>query len=191
MRMPQRLTIVDDGSASLRLPSALRSQRALSRDGAASAIAALASSRLRSLDDADDLELFSYYDLDHPALVENRFTWLTSREAVGAMSGTVVLGTASVVDELLDEGDFLRWLSTQPVGAAYLPHRREGAATLAAARDFGLEVIETGLPVELSLLGCRDLDIRTLPSSAADTLRIVLAEGGSRIHVDSPLAVAA
>jgi hypothetical protein len=191
MRMPHRVTIVDDGSASLRLPSALGSQRGLSRDGAPGAIATLASSRLRTLDGAGDLELFSYYALDHPCHVQNRFGWLLSRGASSSISGAVVLGSASVVDELVSEGAYLRWLSGQPAGATYLPHRREGRSTVAAARQLGFEVVETGLPVELSLLGGRDLDVSTRASSAAETLRILLAGSGSRITVDTSMAVAA
>lgn len=191
MRMPQRVTIVDDGSASLGLPSALDGARALSRDGAGSAIASLASSRIRALDAAGDLELFSYYRLDHPALIPNRFSWLSSRGATGLAGGDIVLGSAAVVDSLLSERSFIDWLAEQPTGARYLPHRREARGTIAAAALLGLDVVEQGLPVELVLLGSRDLAISTLPSSAAETLRILLAGSGSSISVDARLAMAA
>ena len=194
MRMPQRVTIVDDGSTSLVLPSALDGTRALRRDGMATAISALASSRLRALDASGDLELFSYYRLDHPALIPNRFAWLASRRAgavAGLSGGDVVLGSAAVVDGLLSERSYTEWLSAQARGARYLPHRRETAATITAARLLGLEVVATGLPVELSLLGASDLTVTTLPSSAADTLRIILAGSGSSIRVSAAMASAA
>lgn len=191
MRMPQRVTIVDDGSASLGLPSALDGQRPLSRDGAGSAISSLAASRIRTLDAAGDLELFSYYPLDHPAWIPNRFAWLSSRRVDGLAGGDVVLGSASVVDGLLSEDAYLAWLAGHPAGARYLPHRRESRVTIAAAAVLGLEVVEHGLPVELVLLGSRDLRITTLPSSAADTLRILLAPGGTRIRLESSMARAA
>lgn len=191
MRMPQRLTIVDDGSMSLRLPSVLDGSAPLTRDGAEGAIASLALARILALDGAGDLELFSYYPLEHPACIPNRFAWLGSRAQWGISDRHVVLGSASVVDGLLAEGEYLGWLAAQPAGALYLPHRREARATVAAAALCGLEVVEPGLPVELVLLGSRSLSIATLPSSAADTLRLLLAPGGSVVRVESALVRAA
>lgn len=191
VRMPRRLTIVDDGSASLRLPAALAGTTSLSRSGAATRISRLTRTRLNEIDRVGDLELFSYYRLPHPAWIPNRFSWLVSRSAAGLPAGPVVLGSAGVVDGLVAEEAYLRWLSAQPTGARYLPHRRESSSTISAAVTFGFEVVDSGLPVELSLLGSRGLEISTLPSSAADTLRIVLAGTGSRIFVEREMASAA
>jgi hypothetical protein len=110
---------------------------------------------------------------------------------VGLEGGDVVLGSAAVVDGLLAEGAYLDWLAAQAAGARYLPHRRESRATIAAAAMLGLEVVEYGIPVELALLGSRGLTICSLPSSAVDTLGILLAGSGSRVHVQSAVAVAA
>lgn len=191
VRMPRRLTIVDDGSASLSLPSALEGQRALSRTGEPSTLSRHTVSRLRALDAVGDLELFSYYKLKHPAWIPNRFTWLTSRATTGQVSGAVILGSASVVDGRLSEDAYLDWVSRQPRGAQYYPHRRESARQLELVTALGVEVVETGLPIELVLAGSRGLTVSTLPSSAADTLAIVLAGTGSRILVDDVMARAA
>lgn len=191
MRMPQRLTVVDDGADSLRIPSALEGVLPLSRDGAASAIAMLARARIRALDDAGDLELFSYYDLDHPAAVRNRFGWLRTRGTTGWDGATIVLGAAAVADGLVPEGRYLDWLASRPAGAVYLPHRRERGTTVSAAALLGLTVVEPGIPVELALLGSQRLTISTLASSAADTLRILLHGSDSQVQVDSLVARAA
>lgn len=191
VRMPRRVTIVDDGSMSLRLPSVLESGRPLSRSGSASTLARLTGSRLRALDALGDLELFSYYRLGHPAWVPNRFAWLSSRSTTGVAGGAVVLGAAAVADGLIAPAVYLDWVARQPAGARYFPHRRESAEQLAAVARLGLTVVQTGLPIELVLAGSQGLSVSTLASSAADTLRILLADTGSRILVDDRMAVAA
>ena len=191
VRMPRRLTIVDDGSASLALPAALGGTRPLSRTVVATRISRLTRARLTDLDRVGDLELFSYYRLQHPAWIPNRFAWLASRAVTGRSGGSVVLGSAGVVDGLMDEAAYLGWLATHPAGASYLPHRRESRSTIDAAARLGLDVVESGLPVELSLLGSRELAISTLPSSAVDTLRILLGPAGSSIRLEPSMARAA
>ena len=184
VRMPQRLTIVDDGSASLRLPSAIAGRSSLSRSGGTTALATLAAERLRALDGRGALELFSYYPLRHPARIPNRFSWLGARRTPSVQTGEVVLGSAAVVDGLMSESDYLDWVSRQPRGATYFPHRREESGLLDRISALGLAVVVTGLPIELVLAGARALSITSLPSSAVDSLRIVLAGTGSTITVD-------
>lgn len=191
VRAPRRLTLVDDGSMSLRLPAVLAGREPLTRSGGPTAIAELALSRLDALQRAGRLELFSYYPLDHAALLPNRFAWLGERREAGAVSGTVVLGAAAVADGLLASDDYLAWVAQQPVGSAYFPHRRESAEQLAAVARLGLVVAQTGLPIEIVLAGARNLDVRSLPSSAVDTLRILLAGSGSSVTVDLPVRAAA
>jgi len=184
VRMPQRLTIVDDGLDSLRLPTALAGRSQLSRSGARTALATLAAERLRSLDGRGALELFSYYPLRHPARIPNRFTWLGARRTPSLQSGQVVLGSAAVVDGLMSEDTYLDWVARQPRDAVYFPHRREETRLLERIGALGLTVTVTGLPIELVLAGARALSITSLPSSAVDSLRIVLAGTGSTITVD-------
>ena len=193
LRMPHRLTVVDDGTMTLRLPAVLDASATLSRstDAApARAIAELASSRLRHLDQTGALELFSYYALDLPARTPNRFRWLRSRGLVASAPARVVLGSASVVDGLLGEEDYIAQISGL-APASYFPHRREtlsGLQRIAAIE--GIEVVDRGLPIELVLAGAREVSVVSLPSSAVETLRIILLGSGSTIDV-LPALVAA
>ena len=194
MRMPQRLTIVDDGAESLRLPSVLTGSARLSRstDSAAlQALAELATTRVRDLDSRGAVELFSYYALDHAARVPNRFRWLRSRGLSSVASRRVVLGTAAVADGRMPESQYLDWLAGLETPVTYYPHRRETEAALAriAALD-GVRVESPGLPIELVLAGGRELTVTSLPSSAVETLRIVLLGSGSTIDVSQRLVAA-
>ena len=193
LRMPQQLTVVDDGTATLRLPSVLDGSAQLSRstDAApARAIAELASSRLRHLDQTGALELFSYYALDLPARTPNRFRWLRSRGLAATAPSRVFLGSASVVDGLMPEESYLRMVrDVGPVG--YFPHRRETLTTLQRIATLpGVEIVDRGLPIELVLAGAREASIVSMPSSAVETLRIILLGSGSSIDV-LPALVAA
>jgi hypothetical protein len=194
MRMPHRLTIVDDGADSLRLPSVLDGSARLSRSTdplAAQAIADLATARVRDLDARGALDLFSYYALDHPARVPNRFRWLRSRGLASTAPRRIVLGAAAVTDGLMTESAYLDWLRGLATPAHYFPHRRESAALVSqvAAID-GLRVETPGLPIELVLAGAREISVISLPSSAVETLRIVLLGSGSTIEVAERLVAA-
>ena len=193
LRMPHRLTVVDDGTMTLRLPAVLDASQTLSRrtDSApARAIAELASSRLRHLHQTDALELFSYYALDLAARTPNRFRWLRSRGLAVTAPPRVFLGSASVVDGLMPESAYLE-LVRQHAPVSYFPHRRETLSTLQriAAID-GIDVVDRGLPIELVLAGAREVSVVSLPSSAVETLRIILLGSGSSIDV-LPALVAA
>ena len=193
VRMPQHLTVVDDGSMTLRLPSVLNGSAPLTRstDAApARAIAELAASRLRHLDQTGALELFSYYALDLPARTPNRFRWLRSRGLVASAPPRVVLGSASVVDGLLSESDYLAQIGRlAPV--SYFPHRRETSSVLQRiAAIEGVEVVDHGLPIELVLAGACGVEVLSLPSSAVETLRIILLGSGSTIELLPSLVAA-
>lgn len=194
MRMPHRLTIVDDGAESLRLPSVLNGLTRLTRSTdpvAVQAIADLATSRVRDLDARGALELFSYYALDHGARVPNRFRWLRSRGLVSTAPRRIVLGAAAVTDGRMTEAAYLDWLGSVQTPAHYFPHRREGAELLArVAQIDGLQIENPGLPIELVLAGAREVTVVSLPSSAVETLRIVLLGSGSSIEVVDRLVAA-
>jgi hypothetical protein len=187
MRMPHRLTIVDDGAETLRLPSVLNGSARLSRSTdplAVQAIADLATTRVRELDARGALELFSYYALDHGARVPNRFRWLRSRGLTSSAPRRIVLGAAAVTDGHLTESAYLDWLRGLATPAHYFPHRRESANLLARVAEIeGLVVEAPGLPIELVLAGAREVWVASLPSSAVETLRIVLLGSGSTIEV--------
>jgi hypothetical protein len=193
LRMPQLLTVVDDGAETLRLPDVLSGSAPLSRstDAApARAIAELASSRLRHLDQTGALELFSYYALDLPSRTPNRFRWLRSRGLTATVPSRVLLGSASVVDGLMPEDVYLSQIAA--VGpASYFPHRRETLPTLQRIAALpGVVVEDRGLPIELVLAGAREVVVTSLPSSAVETLRIILLGSGSTVEV-LPALVAA
>lgn len=194
VRMPHRLTIVDDGAATLDLPSVLNGSAHLRRNtdsAAAQAIADRAAARVRALDSAGALELFSYYALDHPARVANRFRWLRSRGLQSAVRQRVVLGSAAVVDGRMEPHAYLHWLGSLDVPASYFPHRREPEWLLQKVATLdGVRIERTGLPIELALAGGRELEVVSLPSSAVETLRIVLLGTGSTISVVERLVAA-
>jgi hypothetical protein len=193
LRMPQRLTIVDDGRATLQLPPVLAGSAALSRstDAApARAMAELASSRLRHLDATGALEIFSYYALDLPARTRNGFHWLRSRGLASTAPARIFLGSASVVDGLMDERAYLA-LVAGSAPASYFPHRREALSTLQKVAALpGIEVDDRALPIELVLAGAREAHIVSMPSSAVETLRIILLGSGSSIDVVDTLVPA-
>lgn len=193
LRMPHRLTIVDDGSTTLRLPAVLDGSSQLSRNtdsAAARAIAELASERLRDLDETGSLELFSYYALALPSRTPNRFRWLRSRGLLAAVPPRVFLGSASVVDGLMPERDYLE-LVARSAPASYFPHRRETLSLLQRVAALpGIEVEDRGLPIELVLAGARAASVISLPSSAVETLRIILLGSGSTIDVVETLVAA-
>ncbi len=186
LRMPQHLTLVDDGSMTLRLPAVLDGSAHLSRstDAApARAIAELAASRLRHLDQSGALELFSYYALDLPARTPNRFRWLRSRGLLPTAPERVFLGSAAVADGLMAEDAYLG-LVAAAAPASYFPHRRETLSALQRIAALpGIEIEDRGLPIELVLAGARAASVRSMPSSAVETLRIILLGSGSTIDV--------
>jgi hypothetical protein len=115
------------------------------------------------------------------------FEWVRgTRSATPLGAGRVILGTARVADGLLERSDHVAWVRRQARGgpAVYLPHRRECEQTLGeVGRIGGVTVVHTGLPVELVLAGRdRPREIVTLPSSAAVTLRRVLAGSESVVR---------
>jgi hypothetical protein len=193
LRMPQRLTIVDDGSATLRLPPVLEGAAPLSRgtDAApARAIAEFASSRLRQLDGAGGLEIFSYYALPLRSRTPNRFRWLRSRGLAAAAPSRVFLGSAAVADGLMTEPDYLELVAAS-APASYFAHRRERLSTLQRVAALpGIVIEDHGLPIELVLAGAREAAIVSMPSSAVETLRIILLGSGSSIDVVDTLVSA-
>lgn len=193
VRLPQRLTLVDDGNDTLRLPAVLGGSARLSRASdapPARAIAELATSRLQHLERSGALELFSYYALDLPARTPNRFRWLRSRGLVALPPSRVFLGSASVADGLMTESAYLS-LVAAAAPAAYFPHRRQtGSALQRIAAIDGITVHETGLPIELVLAGARGAQVLSMPSSAVETLRIILLGSGSAIETVDALVPA-
>ena len=191
---PHRVTLLDDGTMSLRLAAALAGSEPFERrdhrgSGMRALLGELTRDHLLRLAGTDRLEFFTMYGPQNPEFAAaaalgvrlrgHRFSW-TRRTARPPRlpADRVLLGTARVVDGLLDPGRHLaevaRIAAISPV--VYLPHRRESTAHLAAVRGIpGVTVIEAGLPAELFLAGADGLEILSAGSSADLTLDHVLA----------------
>jgi hypothetical protein len=197
----REVTFVDDGLMTLQLARAIAGSEPFHRPGRSSGrgrsvLASLARDRLLALAARERLGFHTVF-AGHDAvqglesrgarITENDFDWLRQNGAPLTLPATtVVLGAAAVADGSLGAGRYLEWVrSTTAHGpVAYLPHRREPAAVLTAVAAIpGVTVVHTGVPVELALAGTTQaLDIVTLPSTAALTLRALLAETGTTIR---------
>jgi hypothetical protein len=117
----------------------------------------------------------------------HRLEWVRqTARPIDVPGNRVLLGSARVVDGVLPLDQYLAWVATEADAGelTYLPHRRETPETLAAVAGFpGVQVFDTGLPIELVLAGAQDpLEVLSLPSSAMTTLDHVLAGTGSSIR---------
>jgi hypothetical protein len=190
---PRAVTLLDDGTMSLRLAAALAGQCAFERPGQGSSrlrglLGDLTRDHLLRLAGTDRLAFFTAFGAGAPEfaavaalgvrLRANRFDW-TRRTARPPRlpANRVLLGTAQVADGLLGaeehRAEVARFAAAGP--CVYLPHRREPAAEVAAIRAIpGVSVVESGLPVELFLAGLGGLEVRSSGSSADTTLARVL-----------------
>jgi hypothetical protein len=198
---PRSIVIVDDGSSTLHLATVLGGDRPFRREGQREnpikrMLGRLAKRAILRLADRGALTVFTYYQPGRAELrrlagtgtrvLANDFSWLRSRgvhEDAAAIGSRIILGTALVVDGKLEEARYLRWLSAESARGpiSYYPHRRESATTRSAAAGLhGVTVVEPRLPIELALAGRRDIvTVVSHPSSAIDTLRLLLGDSGS------------
>ncbi|QEO10484.1 hypothetical protein [Protaetiibacter larvae] len=210
---PRRVTIVDDGAMVVHAMLALAGEVAYARPDqfesrSKTLLGGLVADRLRGLAHDGRVELFtSFPGADAPAsragitVVRDEFTWLREaarREQLPAVRlphPRIALGSARVIDALLPAERYLRWVRelAEDAPLSYLPHRRETPALLDAVGALpGVTVVRTGLPIELVLASAREpLELHTLASSAATTLRLVLAGTGSVIRETAPSALSA
>ncbi len=196
---PRAVTLLDDGTMSLRLAAALAGSAPFERveqtsSGMRALLGGLTRDHLLRLAGTDRLEFFTMYGPQNPEFAAaaalgvrlrgHRFSWTRRTARPPRLPGDrVLLGTARVADGLLEAGDYLAEvarIATTPSLAAgplvYLPHRREPAAQLDAVRGLpGVTVVESGLPVELFLAGAEGLEILSTGSSADLSLDRVLA----------------
>lgn len=190
---PHAVTLLDDGTMSLRLAAALAGQCAFERpeqrsSGLRGLLGGLARDHLLRLAGTSRLAFFSVFGLERSEfraaaalgvrLRANRFAWTRRTARPPLLPGSrVLLGTSRVADGLLDRdrhrAAVVRFAAAGD--AVYLPHRREPRADVAALHDIpGLTVVEPGLPVELFLAGLDGLEIASSGSSADTTLVHVL-----------------
>jgi hypothetical protein len=201
---PRAVTVVDDGIMTIRVARGLAGTGPFARpgdepSGARALLGALARERLLALAATGSLDVYTAFG-DHEALqalsargiacVDNHFAWTrTTGQPLALASRTVLLGAAAVADGTLTSSRYLNWVAdiARDAGTvSYLPHRREPAALVNEIRGLdGVVVVEAGIPVELALAGTLEpLDIVTLPSTAAVTLRTVLEGSRSTIRTE-------
>lgn len=109
-------------------------------------------------------------------IVRHAFDRLRSLpERSGHTERTILLGTALVADGLVHRSSYLTWLERQAESGplAYYPHRREDPEVLnRLAAHPHVEVVRSGIPVELSLRGLGPgHTVMTPPSTALLSLR--------------------
>jgi hypothetical protein len=195
---PGRVTLLDDGALTMPLADAIVGARAFARPHVregriAASLGRVAGERLRRLAERERLEAFTVY-ADRPELAglaalgaevrANDFAW-TRRTArpIELPARRVLLGSALPVDGRMRARDYLAWVrrTASEGDVAYLPHRREPAEQLEAVRAVaGVHVVAASVPVELALAGLAGVEVVGLPSTALDTLPLVL---GSRARV--------
>ena len=208
---PRSVTLLDDGALTTALADALLDRTGFTRPGQhESAVSTLfgarAHSRMLRLARREHLEISTAFALGDDRLTNladrgvrvtpHSLVWVRRTARPLAVPGNrVLLGSARPADGLIPLAEYLAWVAAEARAGdlAYLPHRRETAATLDAVAGFaGVTVFDTGLPVELVLAGAREpLDVLTLRSSASTTLGHILAGSGSTIRHRSPATVIA
>jgi hypothetical protein len=195
------VTFLDDGIMTIQLARALAGAAPYARPGQPMSrrrvlLASLARDRLLAVAARESLTMFTAF-ADHPAMralerqgvsvADNDFAWLRAHGSPVALpSSRVVLGAAAVADRSIGTERYVDWVREAAAGdAAYLPHRREPEKVLARIAALpGVTLVRTGLPVELALAGTADpLEIVSLRSTAAVTLRVLLAGNGTTIRM--------
>lgn len=196
---PRRITFLDDGMNTLPFADALTGAREYSRPGVAERgltgrVAPIALDAVRMRAAAGAVDLFTAFPLGAERVSRLRdlgastsghaFEWLRGaprpeQDAAELRTRRLILGSARVVDGRVGRDEYLAWVRREARGrdAVYLPHRREPDEILADVDGIrGVSVVRTDLPIELVLAGRRRAhEIVTQPSSAAVTLRMVLA----------------
>ncbi|WP_156759679.1 hypothetical protein [Microbacterium karelineae] len=204
---PRRITFLDDGMNAVAFADALTGAREYSRPGVAERgltrrVAPLALDAVRLRAAAGAVDVFTAFPLGDERTRRlsdlgvreemHAFEWLrATRPAPGTASALphdrVILGSARVVDGHMSQSEYLGWVREEARrgAACYLPHRREGDEILREIeRIDGVRIVRTGLPIEIVLAGsARPLEIATQRSSAAVTLRRVLAGTASVLRV--------
>lgn len=208
------IVLVDDGRATLHTLERLAAGEPLTRAKITASLprrilGRAAGDVLRAAAADGRLTVFSVYDLPGSTraplaaggvrFARHHFDWLRAvasgkppAPVNGALHRHVVLGSALVVDGLVDPRRYLSWVAAMAGSSdgpwTYWAHRREDPATLDTVGAMaGVDVRTDGLPVELGVCGMGPGDrISSLPTSALATLHDVLAGRGVRID-DYPI----
>lgn len=203
---PRKLTLLDDGAMTLAVADALVGRipfgRPVQKESAIHRqLGTLVRDRMLGMAARERLDLFTGFALGDDRLAQLRdrgirvsqhtLDWVRRTARPIAVPGNrVLLGSALPVDGRMPLPDYLAWVAAEAheAGLAYLPHRRETAATLTPVAAIpGVHVYNTGLPIELVLAGAREpLEVVTLPTSAETTLGWLLEGSGSVIRKRAP-----
>ncbi|MFC4243852.1 hypothetical protein ACFOYW_10735 [Gryllotalpicola reticulitermitis] len=196
---PKRVVLLDDGANTLALADAVLERTPFRRprrtEGRMNRVLGdFALRRLHSLAARDAVELFTVFPLGEQRIealaargirtTRHDFTWTRhAADPLDIPGDRILLGSALPTDGHVPVPDYLRWVSQQARESSviYLPHRRELSDVLDAVRNMaGVEVLQTGLPVELVLAGIRrPIELVSLQTSASTTLELLLSGTGS------------
>ncbi len=211
LRGPRRLSLLDDGAMTLVAVDAVLGLAPYARPHTeegrlAGLLGRSARERMLHLAARERLEVVTAFALGDRReallaargirLSHSRFDWVReTARPVALPSHRIVVGSALPTDGRVSVPLYLDWVASEARSGvvAYLPHRRETPAMLAAVRDIpGVRLVESDLPIELVLAGARTpLEVVTLPTSACTTLAHVLAGSGSTIVTADLLGQAA
>lgn len=197
--VPKDVILLDDGANTVALADAILErtpfQRPRRSEGRLNRVLGdIARRRVHALAARQSAELFTVFPLGEQRIaalgargirtVRHDFAWTRhAADPLDIPGDRVLLGSALPTDGHVTVPDYLRWVSQQAREApvTYLPHRRELRDVLDAVRNMaGVEVLETGLPVELVLAGIRrPIELVSLQTSASTTLELLLNGTGS------------
>ncbi|PZT76251.1 MULTISPECIES: hypothetical protein [unclassified Streptomyces] len=196
---PRRLTVVDDGTATMEFVAQLtRGERLVRwhrrggrgpRDLALAPVAATARRRFTP-SPAREVELFTAMPVIPPpgvVLIPNTFAWTRSRFGPPSLTkGADLVGTSLVETGVVDRARYLEAVGAlaRTHGATrYFAHRRESTEKLHALEAAtGLEIVRPDLPLELiARRGPIGRTVLSFPSTVVHTLPLALT--GTEVKV--------
>ncbi|MCX2185635.1 hypothetical protein KV205_34755 [Streptomyces sp. SKN60] len=199
---PRRVTVVDDGTATMEFAAQLaRGERLVrwhrrggSRGPRELVLAPVTSLARRKLAPGPrrTVEIFTSLPVEPPAgttVTVNDFAWTRSRFGPPRLTrGADLVGTSLVETGVVDPDEYLRAVTVlaRTHGATrYFAHRRESAEKLhRIAVETGLEVVRPDLPLELiARRGPIGRTIVSFPSTVVHTLPLALAGTGVKVAV--------
>ncbi|GAA2784644.1 hypothetical protein [Streptomyces showdoensis] len=198
---PRRVTVVDDGTATMEFAAQLargerlvRWHRRGSRGPRELVLAPVTSMARRKLAPGRHraVEIFTSLPVEPPpgtTVLVNDFSWTRSRFGPPRLTrGADLVGTSLVETGVVDPDEYLRAVTVlaRTHGATrYFAHRRESAEKLhRIAVETGLEVVRPDLPLELiARRGPIGRTVVSFPSTVVHTLPLALAGTGVKVAV--------
>lgn len=184
---PERLVVVDDGSATLRFAEIMDTGGELvrwHRTGGGSVIARSVAARAKRRMLCGPTELFTAMPVHTRSMPvrHNDLGWTRQRFAAPALlPGADLVGTSLVESGVVDERTYLATvlaLMDRHRITRYLAHRRESTEKLIKIADIGLQVIRPDVPLEIfartsgvaeRMISFPSTVLHTLPPALSDT----------------------